>query len=95
MDSVEGLILTMCNKIRKLIENDHLSFCFVPLLHRFVGRKTKVCYSFPAWNNSQTIADVEDRARVDGVKFREAGLGPIQKTYRYDPTNVKQRKANQ
>ena len=32
---------------------------------------------------------MEERQRMDAVKFKEAGRGPLQKTYPYDPTKVK------
>ena len=54
--------------------------------------------SFPfisAWNNSKVLAELEDRQRMDAVRFREAGEGPIQKTYSYDPTKVKSKAAVQ
>ena len=39
--------------------------------------------------NSKLLAKVQDRERIEATKFREAGMGPIQKTYSYDPTKVK------
>lgn len=32
---------------------------------------------------------MEDRQREEAVRFKEAGLGAVQKTYSYDPTKVK------
>lgn len=44
---------------------------------------------FAALDNSKLLAKVQDRERIEATKFREAGMGPIQKTYSYDPTKVK------
>ncbi|XP_064611199.1 mitochondrial inner membrane protein OXA1L-like [Liolophura sinensis] len=41
-------------------------------------------------NNAKLMNEMEDRERVDAIRFREAGLGPLQKTYKYDPTKVQQ-----
>lgn len=41
------------------------------------------------WKNSKTMTTVEDRQRAEAVRFREAGLGAVQKTYSHDPTKVK------
>jgi len=29
---------------------------------------------------------MENRQRVEALRFKEAGMGPIQKTFPYDPT---------
>lgn len=44
---------------------------------------------FSAWKNSKLLAQVEDRQRSDAMRFKEAGQGPLVKTYPYDPTKVK------
>lgn len=41
------------------------------------------------WKNSKTMVNVEERQRAEAIRFKEAGLGAIQKTYSYDPTKVK------
>lgn len=43
---------------------------------------------FAAYRNSKTVFDVEEMQRKEAVRFKEAGLGAIQKTYSYDPTKV-------
>lgn len=39
--------------------------------------------------NAKIAREMQDRERVDEIRFRKAGLGPIQKTYPYDPTKQK------
>ncbi|CAG2062376.1 unnamed protein product, partial [Timema podura] len=39
-----------------------------------------------SWTNMKITKELEDRQRVDEIKFQRAGRGPIQKTYKYDPT---------
>lgn len=39
-----------------------------------------------SYKNSKTAVDMEALQRVEAVKFKEAGLGAVQKTYSYDPT---------
>ncbi|XP_041376259.1 mitochondrial inner membrane protein OXA1L-like [Gigantopelta aegis] len=41
-----------------------------------------------AWGNAKLAGQMEDRQRVDALRFRQAGQGPIKKTYSYDPTKV-------
>ncbi|KAI0211068.1 Mitochondrial inner membrane protein OXA1L [Lamellibrachia satsuma] len=38
------------------------------------------------WHNSKVAAEMENRQRVEALRFKEAGMGPIQKTFPYDPT---------
>lgn len=38
-----------------------------------------------SWNNAKVASEMEQRQRVDSLKFKEAGLGPIQKTYATNP----------
>ncbi|ELT87155.1 hypothetical protein CAPTEDRAFT_171303 [Capitella teleta] len=40
-------------------------------------------------HNSKLISEIEQRKKSDAVRFREAGIQPIEKTYAYDPTKVK------
>lgn len=42
------------------------------------------------YDNNILMAQIEKRQQFDSVKFKEAGMAPIQKTYSYDPTKVKQ-----
>lgn len=41
---------------------------------------------FTDFSNQRLIKEMEDRHRIDEIKFRKAGLGAIEKTYPYDPT---------
>lgn len=41
------------------------------------------------WKNSKTMVSVEERQRAEAIRFKEAGLGAIKKTYSYDPTKAK------
>ncbi|GAB6033380.1 hypothetical protein CHUAL_013143 [Chamberlinius hualienensis] len=36
--------------------------------------------------NVKISREIQERARVDEIQFRKAGMGPIQKTYPFDPT---------
>ncbi|CAG0917941.1 unnamed protein product [Notodromas monacha] len=42
-----------------------------------------------SWSNMKIAKQLEDRQRVDDLKFRDAGTGPLVKTYKYDPTKQK------
>ena len=42
-----------------------------------------------AMQNSRIAREIDDRFRVDAVNFRQAGMGPIRKTYKYDPTKAR------
>ncbi|XP_074645694.1 mitochondrial inner membrane protein OXA1L-like isoform X2 [Tubulanus polymorphus] len=58
-----------------------------------VQKKKKFIQGFKeTWNNSKTMASVEDRMRADEKAFRQAGIGPIQKTFKHDPTKVVKKK---
>lgn len=37
----------------------------------------------------QITQELEARHRYDEVQFQRAGVGPLQKTYHFDPTKVK------
>lgn len=39
-----------------------------------------------AYTNTKITRIVEERRNIDEIQFKRAGLGPIQKTYPYDPT---------
>lgn len=38
-----------------------------------------------SWNNAKVASEMEQRQKVDSLKFKEAGLGPITKTYATNP----------
>lgn len=39
------------------------------------------------WKNSKVVVNVEEMQKREAVRFKEAGLGAIHKTYQFDPTN--------
>uniref|UniRef100_A0A182QBU0 Membrane insertase YidC/Oxa/ALB C-terminal domain-containing protein n=1 Tax=Anopheles farauti TaxID=69004 RepID=A0A182QBU0_9DIPT len=39
-----------------------------------------------SWTNMKISRELEERARVDEIRFQKAGKGPLVKTYKYDPT---------
>jgi YidC/Oxa1 family membrane protein insertase len=39
-----------------------------------------------AWTNMKITKEMEERQRLDELQFQRAGRGPVQKTYKYDPT---------
>lgn len=39
-----------------------------------------------AWNNMKIVNELEERKKFSEMKFKQAGLSPVQKTYKYDPT---------
>nr|CAI5833194.1 unnamed protein product [Callosobruchus analis] len=39
-----------------------------------------------SWTNMKISRELEERKRLDEIRFMRAGKGPIQKTYKYDPT---------
>ncbi|XP_068622658.1 mitochondrial inner membrane protein OXA1L-like [Battus philenor] len=41
-----------------------------------------------SWTNMKISRDLADRQRVDEMIFTRAGKGPVQKTYKYDPTKL-------
>lgn len=41
-----------------------------------------------SWTNIKISRDLADRQRVDEIIFTKAGKGPVQKTYKYDPTKL-------
>ncbi|CAG0904229.1 unnamed protein product [Cyprideis torosa] len=43
-----------------------------------------------AWQNQKIAAEISDRHNADEIRFRNAGKGPVPKTFSFDPT--KQRK---
>ncbi|KAJ0175095.1 hypothetical protein K1T71_009236 [Dendrolimus kikuchii] len=41
-----------------------------------------------SWTNLKLSRDLADRQRIDEMIFTKAGKGPLQKTYKYDPTKL-------
>lgn len=41
---------------------------------------------FPAWSNMKITKELQERQRIDEIRFQKAGTGPLIKTYKYDPT---------
>ncbi|XP_055378658.1 mitochondrial inner membrane protein OXA1L [Condylostylus longicornis] len=39
-----------------------------------------------SWSNMKISKELEERQRLDEIKFAKAGKGPLIKTYKYDPT---------
>uniref|UniRef100_A0A1Y1LNP5 Membrane insertase YidC/Oxa/ALB C-terminal domain-containing protein n=1 Tax=Photinus pyralis TaxID=7054 RepID=A0A1Y1LNP5_PHOPY len=39
-----------------------------------------------SWTNAKITRQLEDRRQFDELQFKRAGRGPIEKTYKYDPT---------
>lgn len=39
-----------------------------------------------SWTNMKISRELEERARIDEIRFQKAGKGPMVKTYKYDPT---------
>ncbi|KAJ9579942.1 hypothetical protein L9F63_004415 [Diploptera punctata] len=39
-----------------------------------------------SWTNMKITKEMEERQRFDEIQFERAGKGPVQKTYKYDPT---------
>lgn len=39
-----------------------------------------------SWTNMKITKEMEERQRLDELQFQRAGRGPVQKTYKYDPT---------
>ncbi|ESN96932.1 hypothetical protein HELRODRAFT_114451 [Helobdella robusta] len=37
------------------------------------------------WNRSKTVVNLEERQRLEAIKFKEAGMGALQKTFKQDP----------
>ncbi|OQV17253.1 Mitochondrial inner membrane protein OXA1L [Hypsibius exemplaris] len=52
-------------------------------------KKTMVESWRESTQNSRMAREIDDRARVDSVNFRQAGMGPIPKTYKFDPTKIR------
>jgi hypothetical protein len=42
-------------------------------------------------DNSKIARKLEDRRTIDDINFKKAAIGPIKKTYKYDPTKVENR----
>jgi len=41
-----------------------------------------------SYTNTKISKEIEQRARGDEIRFKQAGMGPPVKTYKYDPTKV-------
>ncbi|XP_041771032.1 mitochondrial inner membrane protein OXA1L [Anopheles merus] len=39
-----------------------------------------------SWTNMKISRELEERARIDEIRFQKAGKGPLVKTFKYDPT---------
>uniref|UniRef100_A0A182FHP0 Membrane insertase YidC/Oxa/ALB C-terminal domain-containing protein n=1 Tax=Anopheles albimanus TaxID=7167 RepID=A0A182FHP0_ANOAL len=39
-----------------------------------------------SWTNMKISRELEERARIDEIRFQKAGRGPLVKTYKHDPT---------
>ncbi|KAH8019829.1 hypothetical protein HPB51_022563 [Rhipicephalus microplus] len=39
-----------------------------------------------SFTNSRIAREIEERAKADEMRFKKAGIGPVVKTYTYDPT---------
>ncbi|ALC44100.1 CG6404 [Drosophila busckii] len=39
-----------------------------------------------SWENMKITKEIEERQRLDEIRFAKAGKGPLVKTYKYDPT---------
>ncbi|KAL9906865.1 OXA1L mitochondrial inner membrane protein [Glossina fuscipes fuscipes] len=39
-----------------------------------------------SWQNMKIAKEIEERQRMDEIRFSQAGRGPLVKTYKYDPT---------
>ncbi|XP_060656042.1 mitochondrial inner membrane protein OXA1L [Drosophila nasuta] len=39
-----------------------------------------------SWDNMKITKEIEERQRLDEIRFAKAGKGPLVKTYKYDPT---------
>uniref|UniRef100_A0AAG5D8P5 Membrane insertase YidC/Oxa/ALB C-terminal domain-containing protein n=1 Tax=Anopheles atroparvus TaxID=41427 RepID=A0AAG5D8P5_ANOAO len=39
-----------------------------------------------SWTNMKISRELEERSRIDEIRFQKAGKGPMVKTYKYDPT---------
>lgn len=42
--------------------------------------------NFIAYEDQKVLSAVEERRRMDTIRFQKAGTGPIPRTYSYDPT---------
>lgn len=42
--------------------------------------------SLAAWTNMKISKELEERQRIDEIRFQKAGKAPLVKTYKYDPT---------
>ncbi|XP_034484181.1 mitochondrial inner membrane protein OXA1L [Drosophila innubila] len=49
-------------------------------------KKTFVGGMKESWDNMKISKEIEERQRLDEIRFAKAGKGPLVKTYKYDPT---------
>ncbi len=41
--------------------------------------------------NARLMSQMQERENANATRFKEAGVGPVQKTYSYDPTKLQAR----
>ncbi|KAH8305061.1 hypothetical protein KR059_004054 [Drosophila kikkawai] len=41
-----------------------------------------------SWDNMKITKEIEERQRLDEIRFAKAGKGPLVKTFKYDPTKI-------
>ncbi|XP_053684905.1 mitochondrial inner membrane protein OXA1L [Sabethes cyaneus] len=47
-----------------------------------------------SWSNMKITRELQERERIDEIRFQKAGKGPLVKTYKYDPTAARPTPAN-
>jgi hypothetical protein len=59
-----------------------------PLNSLKIQKQKSHCFHlfFPAWTNMKITRELDERARIDEIRFQKAGRSPLVKTYKYDPT---------
>jgi len=73
-------VRTYCNIPEKIIHDQST----MP-----IKKKPFVAGVKESWSNMKISKDLEDRQRYDEMRFKKAGLGPVVKTYKHDPTRQK------
>lgn len=53
-----------------------------------IKKKGFVAGAKESWTNMKISRDLAERQRIDEMMFTKAGKGPLQKTYKYDPTKL-------
>uniref|UniRef100_A0A1A9X338 Membrane insertase YidC/Oxa/ALB C-terminal domain-containing protein n=1 Tax=Glossina brevipalpis TaxID=37001 RepID=A0A1A9X338_9MUSC len=51
-----------------------------------IKKKKFVAGMKESWQNMKIAREIEERQRLDEIRFSRAGRGPLVKTYKYDPT---------